>query len=72
LSSLFGHEGPTSILSALKKRGWCSKLSSGIKFEARGIVLFDIDVDLTEDGVQHVDDIIKLVFQVIVYLLIPY
>lgn len=63
-----GHEGPTSILAALKKRGWSSKLSSGSKVEARGIELFDIDVDLTEKGVDHVDDIIKLIFQVIYYL----
>lgn len=64
MSALFGHEGSTSILSVLKKRGWSSKLSAGNKFEARGIELFDIDVDLTENGVDHVDDIIKLIFQV--------
>ncbi|XP_060867052.1 insulin-degrading enzyme isoform X2 [Metopolophium dirhodum] len=63
LSALFGHEGPTSILTVLKKRGWSSKLSAGNKFEARGIELFDIDVDLTEKGVDHVDDIVKLIFQ---------
>ncbi|XP_050542253.1 insulin-degrading enzyme isoform X2 [Daktulosphaira vitifoliae] len=63
LSALFGHEGPYSILTVLKKKGWSSKLSAGNKFEARGIELFDIDVDLTEKGVDHVDDIIKLIFQ---------
>ncbi|XP_050431882.1 insulin-degrading enzyme isoform X2 [Adelges cooleyi] len=63
LSALFGHEGPSSILTVLKKKGWSSKLSAGNKFEARGIELFDIDVDLTEQGVDHVDDIIKLIFQ---------
>lgn len=68
MSALFGHEGRSSILTVLKKRGWSSKLSAGNKFEARGIELFDIDVDLTEKGVDHVDDIIKLIFQVIYYL----
>lgn len=63
LSALFGHEGPTSILTILKKKGWSSKLSAGNKFEARGIELFDVDVDLTEEGVEHVDDIVKLIFQ---------
>ncbi|XP_025191537.1 insulin-degrading enzyme-like [Melanaphis sacchari] len=63
LSALFGHKGPTSILAVLKKRGWSSKLSAGNKFEARGIELFYIDVDLTEKGVDHVDDIIKIIFQ---------
>lgn len=68
MSALFGHEGSTSILTVLKKKGWSSKLSAGNKFEARGIELFDIDVDLTEEGVEHVDDIIKLIFQVIISL----
>ncbi|VVC34289.1 Hypothetical protein CINCED_3A004705 [Cinara cedri] len=63
LSALLGHEGNSGILTVLKKRGWSSKLSAGSKFEARGIELFDIDVDLTEQGVDHVDDIIKLIFQ---------
>ncbi|VVC46432.1 Hypothetical protein CINCED_3A022791, partial [Cinara cedri] len=63
LSALFGHEGNSGILTVLKKRGWSSKLSAGNKFEARGIELFDIDVDLTEQGVDCVDDIIKLIFQ---------
>lgn len=67
MSSLFGHEGSTSILTVLKKRGWSNKLSAGSKFEARGIELFDIDVDLTEEGVEHVDDIIKLIFQVNIF-----
>ena len=31
---------------------------------AKGFAFFGINVDLTEDGIQHVDDIITLVFQV--------
>lgn len=65
LSTLLGHEGPSSILAALKKRGWSSKLSCGHRTEARGIELFEIDVDLTRKGVDHVDNIIKLIFQYI-------
>jgi len=72
LSALFGHKGPTGILAILKKKGWSSKLSAGNKFEARGIELFDVDVDLTEEGVEHVDDVVKLIFQVIIiYLISP-
>jgi insulysin len=65
LSNLLGHEGPSSILAVLKKRGWSSKLSCGRRIEARGVELFEIDVDLTRKGVDHVDDIIKLIFQYI-------
>jgi len=65
LSALLNHEGPKSILTILKKKGWSSKLLAGNKFAARGIELFDVDMDLTEEGVEHVDDIVKLIFQVI-------
>ncbi|KOB70370.1 Insulin-degrading enzyme, partial [Operophtera brumata] len=59
LSHLLGHEGPGSLLSALKARGWCNRIG------ARGFGFFGVQVDLTEDGVEHIDDIITLVFQYI-------
>lgn len=51
-------------MAVLKKKGWSSHLKAGVSFEARGIEFFHIDVDLTADGLNHVDDIIKLIFQV--------
>lgn len=68
MSALFGYEGHKSILDVLKKKGWCTKLSADTEFQARNIQLFDIDVYLTKEGVNHVNDIIKLIFQVIFYL----
>lgn len=64
ISHLLGHEGPGSILSALKARGWSSSLVAGTKPTPRGFGFFGVAVDLTEDGMKHIDDIVKLVFQV--------
>ncbi|KAM3955202.1 insulin degrading metalloproteinase [Aphomia sociella] len=65
LSHLLGHEGPGSLLSALKARGWCNSLVGGTRIGARGFGFFGVQVDLTEQGVEHIDDIITLVFQYI-------
>ncbi|XP_019877386.1 insulin-degrading enzyme isoform X4 [Aethina tumida] len=63
ISHLMGHEGPGSILSILKARGWSNNLVAGNRPAPRGIGFFGIAVDLTEEGIDHVDDIVKLVFQ---------
>ncbi|XP_068625858.1 insulin-degrading enzyme [Battus philenor] len=65
LSHLLGHEGPGSLLAALKARGWCNSLVGGTRIGARGFGFFGVQVDLTEDGVEHIDDIVNLVFQYI-------
>lgn len=63
LSHLVGHEGKGSILSELKQRGWCNNLVGGASSSAKGFGFFEITVDLTEEGIDHVDEIIKLIFQ---------
>ncbi|KAH9635199.1 hypothetical protein HF086_009539 [Spodoptera exigua] len=52
-----------SITSAGTRRTW--NLVGGTRIGARGFGFFGVQVDLTEDGVSHIDDIIKLVFQYI-------
>ncbi|KAG1681085.1 Insulin-degrading enzyme [Nymphon striatum] len=54
LAHLIGHEGPGSLLSELKSL-------SG----AKGFGFFILKSDLTEEGIDHVDDIISLMFQYI-------
>ncbi|XP_041968521.1 insulin-degrading enzyme [Aricia agestis] len=65
LSHLLGHEGQGSLLSALKARGWCNNLVGGTRIGARGFGFFGVQVDLTETGVKHIDEIVQLVFQYI-------
>ncbi|KAG5637127.1 hypothetical protein H0H81_005656 [Sphagnurus paluster] len=50
LSHFVGHEGPGSLYSYLKSKGWVTSLSSGPQNLARGFAMFKITVHLTEDG----------------------
>lgn len=65
LGHLIGHEGPGSLLSELKSKGWVNTLVGGQKEGARGFMFFIINVDLTEEGLLHVEDIILHMFQYI-------
>ena len=50
-------------MSELKARGWCNNLVGGASSSAKGFGFFEIMVDLTEEGYEHVDEILKLIFQ---------
>lgn len=63
LGHLIGHEGPGSLLSYLKGRGWVNSLVGGQKSGAKGFAFFVVNVDLTEEGIDHVEDIVSAVFQ---------
>uniref|UniRef100_H2ZE61 Peptidase M16 middle/third domain-containing protein n=1 Tax=Ciona savignyi TaxID=51511 RepID=H2ZE61_CIOSA len=65
LGHLIGHEGPGSLLSELKSMGWVNSLMAGEKGGARGFDFFIIQVDLTKQGLAHVDDIVVRMFQYI-------
>ncbi|XP_018347273.1 PREDICTED: insulin-degrading enzyme-like [Trachymyrmex septentrionalis] len=65
VSHLLGHKGEGSLLSALKAKGWCNFISSTLRFPARGFSIFNILVDLTEEGIKHIEDIVLMVFQYI-------
>uniref|UniRef100_A0A1I8Q5M0 Insulin-degrading enzyme n=1 Tax=Stomoxys calcitrans TaxID=35570 RepID=A0A1I8Q5M0_STOCA len=60
---LLGHEGKGSILSELRRLGWSNDLLAGHQNILNGFGFFEIHITLTQDGVDHVDDIIQIVFQ---------
>lgn len=64
MSHLIGHEGKGSILSELRSRGWSNSLLAGHSTSARGFGFFDILVDLTKEGFDNIDEITKIIFQV--------
>ncbi|CAH2101006.1 unnamed protein product [Euphydryas editha] len=68
LSQLLEHKGPGSLLSVLKARGWSNNLIPSRRIDARGFAFFTVQVDLTEAGVDHIDEIVELVFQYIAML----
>jgi insulysin len=50
LSHFVGHEGPGSLHSYLKNKGWISALSAGQQNLARGFAMFKVTIHLTEAG----------------------
>ncbi|EEA20106.1 hypothetical protein EYB25_007638 [Talaromyces marneffei] len=65
ISHLIGHEGPGSILSYIKAKGWANGLSAGAMSVGPGSAFFTISVRLTEDGLTHYKEIVKIIFQYI-------
>jgi insulysin len=65
LSHLLGHEGPGSVLSALKNKGWAGKLSAGLSETTTAFSLFSISMDITESGLDHIFDILEIIYQYI-------
>ena len=50
LANIIGHEGPGSLHSYLKERGWITTLSTGVRDLARGFADFKITLYLTQNG----------------------
>ena len=64
LASLLGDEGEGSLLSLLKMRGWCDGLTAG-PAEMDTFGLFFVSVTLTNEGIEHIDEIVATTFQYI-------
>ncbi|KAK4701450.1 insulysin, partial [Phenoliferia sp. Uapishka_3] len=62
LSHLIGHEGPGSVLSYLKGKGWANGISAGAGNGATGFMFFKIHVDLTAEGLASHEDVSQAVF----------
>ncbi|SPO45716.1 related to STE23 - Metalloprotease involved in a-factor processing [Moesziomyces antarcticus] len=65
LSHFIGHEGEGSILSHLKKKGWCDRLSAGATGDANGFEFFKISIDLTQEGLKNHEKVLESVFKYI-------
>jgi len=64
LSHLIGHEGPGSIMSYIKSKGWANGLSAGAWPVCPGTPgIFSCQVRLTEDGLKHYKEVVKVFFQ---------
>ncbi|KAF9388399.1 Insulinase (Peptidase M16) [Mortierella sp. AD011] len=65
ITHAIGHEGPGSILSLLKKKGWANNLAAGTSHGGIGFEFFKITVDLTKEGLKHHEDVTVIIFQYI-------
>lgn len=63
LSQFVGHEGKGSILSLLKKRAWANGLASGVQYNQSSFATFSVSIELTPEGLNHVDEIVHIVYQ---------
>ena len=50
LSHFIGHEGPGSLHSYLKQKGWLASLGAGSVPTAKGFGFFNINIVLTKTG----------------------
>ena len=65
LAALLGDEGEGSLLSVLKRRGQATALAAGRGASYRGASMFDLSIELTERGMEEVDEVITSVFAAI-------
>ncbi|CAN8096702.1 unnamed protein product [Discula destructiva] len=70
ISHLIGHEGPGSIMSYIKAKGWANGLSAGAYSVCPGSPgVFDCQIRLTEEGLKNYKEIAKVFFQYVSLLL---
>ena len=63
LSNLIGHEGEGSLHHTLNARGWIEGLGAGSQDLDRNNSLLTVNIELTEAGRSHVNEITDLLFQ---------
>jgi insulysin len=65
ISHLIGHEGPGSVLSYLKAKGWANGLSAGAMPICPGSAFFTVSVRLTPEGLNQYQEVAKVIFEYI-------
>ena len=62
LIHLLIHEG-TGLLSKFKTRDWCNSRDFDLSYRVRGFQIFSLTLNLTEEGIEHINEMIKFMFQ---------
>ncbi len=65
VAHLLGYEGPGSLMSLLKNKGFINTLSAGGGISGSNFREFTVSLNLTPVGLDHIDDIVTYVFQAI-------
>lgn len=65
LSRYLGYEGPGSILYSLKNKNWASSLAAGLEVDTDSFSLLVVSGQVTEEGLEHVSEIVESIFQYI-------
>ena len=64
---LLVHEG-SGLMSELKSKGWCNSRDFDSAYRVRGFQLFNLLLNLTEEGIEHINEMVKLIFQFFTFL----
>ncbi|XP_031397811.1 insulin-degrading enzyme-like 1, peroxisomal isoform X2 [Punica granatum] len=65
LGHLIGHEGEGSLFYILKKLGWATSLWTDEYSSNMDFAFFQVFIDLTDAGQEHMEDIVRLLFKYI-------
>ncbi|KAF9075695.1 Metalloenzyme, LuxS/M16 peptidase-like protein [Rhodocollybia butyracea] len=65
IAHLIGHEGPGSVHSYLKAKGWITAISAGPSTLGRGFDMFRIHIQLTKDGLKNYRSVLVATFKYI-------
>ena len=65
IAHMLGHEGPRSLLSFLKRKGWANTLGSSTNDVLSDFETFEIVVGLTSAGLATVDRVIQAIYSFI-------
>ncbi|TBU42064.1 Metalloenzyme, LuxS/M16 peptidase-like protein [Dichomitus squalens] len=68
LAHFLGHEGPGSLHSHLKQKGWITGLSAGPQNLARGFAMFKVTLYMTPEGFENYESLVQSVFKYIALL----
>jgi len=62
IAHLLGYEGPGSLFSSLRSKGWVNSLSAGGGISGSNFKDFNINIQLTESGRRQVEQVVQWVF----------
>lgn len=65
ISHLLGHEGKGSVRSLLAAKGWANAVQVAPSADISDCQLFEVNVDLTEAGLQHRNEVADIIFSFI-------
>lgn len=62
IAHILGYEGPGSLFNRLRDKGWINSLSAGGGISGSNFKDFNINIQLTQSGRQHVNSVLQWVY----------
>jgi insulysin len=65
MTHLLNHKGPGSLFAYFRANGWATEIDAGGYAPCPGAGLYSINVELTEKGLKHYREVVKVIFHYI-------